>query len=298
MPLYSYALLSAVLWAISAPIISSGLRSLPQQHRILAVFTGVLASQIAGTIVLGIIVIEQSAFPSVISGYAVIAGILTFPIATGLYYFSGSAFNNRIEFASQFVKIKPIFSVLFAVLILNETLLFISYISLALIVIGTLILIVEGFRGTFNWLALGFGLLTALSWAFGELFIKLGLISQNSISDTFVALSSAALFSLVVFTPAVVKLIQLKVVISSWISPFLLHGIISFSIAYACFFESIKHIGLGKTVLITAFWPILAIFFSSLVNKFKGDEYHIPVSIWFAAIILLMGSIIQAITLV
>ncbi len=297
MPAYSYAVISAILWAISAPILNAGLKRIPREQWITCVFTGLLVAQLTGTLTLTVILAATAQLEFSTSGYLIAAGLFTFPLATGLYYLSGYAFGTRIEFASQFAKIKPLFSVLLALLVLKETFGTVSYIALTLILLGLMVLTGNAWRGALSWRAVLLGLLAALAWAAGEVFMKLGLHSALSLTDTFTALASATVISLVLFMPALLHAVAKHVLIHSWLLAFGIHGIISFALAYASFFESIRLIGLSRTVLINAFWPILAIVLTCLWQRLQRQPCEVPNGIWLAAILVLAGSLIQGLAL-
>ena len=296
LPSYSYALISAFLWALSAPIINKGLDKIPNEAKFAGILIGLLASLLSGSLFLLIFLLPHLGLVQ-FSLFLILAGIFTFPVGTGLYYLCGHAYKGKMEIAAQFARVKPIFSVLLAVLFLKETLSSGSYISLILIGIGTVFIIIGSLQGTFRLSALLLGLLTAGSWSLGEAFIKLGLSAKGSIIDTFVALVSGtiALTIFFILLSPFYSLKKHKCQAASWITYFIAHGVLSFGVAYAAFFESIKVIGLGQTVLINAFWPIFAIFFVWLGSYISAEEYQVPKFIWLAATFLLIGSILQVI---
>ena len=293
---YSFSLISALLWAISAPILNYGIQRIPKNARISGILIGLLVSLVTGSALLLIIT-----FPNLksiaLSPYVILAGIFTFPIATGFYYLCSSAFDGKAEIAAQFARVKPIFSVLLAVLILREQLSYSSYTSLLLISIGIVFLINGRLHGVFSSSALVLGMLTALSWAIGEVFMTMGLTTRTSIEDTCLALLSGTIACLILFIPLFPSLSKQKLEINSWIIPFIAHGILSFGLAYSAFFESIKQIGMGQTVLINAFWPILAILLTCFISRLKAEEHKIPKYVWYATPFLLIGSILQLIKL-
>jgi len=220
------------------------------------------------------------------------AGIFTYLVGTGLYYASAHAFSGRTEYASQFAKIKPIFSVLLALLVLNEVITSFSWISLSLIIVAVLILAGGAESGLFSWRAFSLGMLTALSWSIGEMFVKLGIEPDSALQGTFFAMVSATML----LTPVAIA-VALKTPVLSypriWIIPFLIHGVLSFGIAYTAFFYSITYIGMAPTVLVNAFWPALAMLFGCGVAVWRFGECNVHPSIWIAISLLLAGSFIQ-----
>ena len=291
---YSFALASALLWAVSAPILNIGLERIPKDAKVPGILTGLFISLVAGSLSLLLIVADNLEAVR-ISRHLVLAGVFTFPVATGLYYLCGNAFEGKTEIAAQFARVKPIFSVLFAVFLLKEKLSWLSYSSLLLVSIGLGFLIMGGLQGVFRSVALLLGVLTALAWALGEVFMKIGLTGKLSIIDTFVALLSGTIVGSVFILPWTFSLIRRRVGLASWLAPFAAHGLLSFGLAYSAFFESIKRIGLGRTVLINAFWPILAVFLVCLCSRLRKQECHVPKNVWLAAPFLVMGSIVQVV---
>lgn len=293
---YSYALTSALLWAISAPVLNIGIQRIPIKAKLSGILIGLLISLATGSVLLSLITFpDLKSIPT--SPYLVLAGIFTFPIATGLYYLCSSAFEGKAEIAAQFARVKPIFSVFFAILLLHEQLHYVSYISLLLISIGLAFMIKGRLHGAFSSNALLLGMLTAFSWAIGEVFMKMGLTKSISIVDTCSALLSGTIVGSLLIVPLLPSLLKRKMGIKSWVVPFIIHGILSFGLAYSAFFESIKQIGVGQTVLINSFWPILAIFFVYLTSWLRNQEHKIPKYVWYAAPFFLMGSILQVIVL-
>lgn len=292
MPNYAFAIISALAWAISAQFINFGLRHIPVQAKVPAVLTGVLISLSVGTLVLGLIV-----GPSITQAHAcwelVVAGILTFPVGTALYYLCGHAFGGRMEFASQFANIKPLLTILAAITFLGERLTEAALVSLLFLLAGIATLIWGTVRGVFSWTALILGFFLAGSWASGEVFIKLGMGNVSSLPATIVALASGTVVGLIVISPYVLwrnrELRNAKV----WGWAFVGHGILSFVVAYPAFFESIRRIGLAQTILINSFWPALAVGLAWIIARMQRRSEPFPTLMVAALIFLLAGSIIQ-----
>ncbi len=144
------------------------------------------------------------------------------------------------------------------------------------------------------------GLLTAVFWALGEFFMKLG-VSGTSGTHPIVANLSALIAGTIVFLPFAVRPLKLVAASSAGIKsllPFCAHGVISFGIAYSCFFFSIDRIGLGKSVLINAFWPILGLLLVSMLRIARGKPVELPIIVILSATILLAGSITQAVSII
>ncbi len=112
LPSYSYAIISALLWATSVPILNHAIEHLPDQPKRSSILTGLVVALISGTIILYIL--GRPIHVLEFTKYTLLAGIFTFPIATGLYYLAAFAFGAQTEIASQFVRVKPLFSILIA----------------------------------------------------------------------------------------------------------------------------------------------------------------------------------------
>ncbi|OQX38637.1 MAG: hypothetical protein B0D96_00010 [Candidatus Sedimenticola endophacoides] len=279
---------------MSAPILNAGIARLPGEGRVPALAAGLLAALCSGT--LGLL---PAALPggveARVSFWVVLAGLFTFPIATGLYYLAAHAFGTRAELASQFAKVKPLLSILFALLLAGEALDASAWLSAALIMAGTLVIVYGARRGHLSWRALILGLLTALAWALGELFVKIGFDAATSIDSSFVALASSFLLFAVVSTP---YLVRQRAVLGrlTYLPFFALHGVLSFGAAYTAFFHSIAVIGLADTILQTAFWPFLALLVTQVWNRLRGEPGHTPLIVWVAAGLLAMGSAVRVLT--
>lgn len=297
MPSYTYALASALLWAISVPILNIGLRRLPKPA-VGAVIPGLLVSMTAGTLVLGILAYPIHSMEAA-SIATILAGVFTYPVATGLYYLTSYAFGTRTEFAAQFSKVKPLFSTLIAVLILGETVTAEQSLPVVLLAAGIVLFYVGVSRSQYGRTAIVLGLLTALAWAVGEAFVKLSFDPSNSVEHSFFSLASGTLLAWVIYPLARGLGLKSTLLRADWLWPFAAHGIISFSLAYTLFFHSIASIGLYPTVLINAFWPFLSILVVKGMQCFMGRSkaQRIPLTIWFASGLLLLASLIEIILL-
>ncbi len=94
MPDYFFAIASALLWALSAPIVNYAIRKPAFVEQRIHVLAGLMVSLTTGVIVLSVVVLSLGMFP-VIRYELMLAGIFTFPLATGIYYFAGVAFHRR-----------------------------------------------------------------------------------------------------------------------------------------------------------------------------------------------------------
>jgi len=291
-PPSSYAIGCALVWALAAQILNIGLSRLPERNKLPAIYAGLLASLTSGTIALGILVYLTSS-PLLWSPALVLAGILTFPIGTGLYYFAGYAFDRRMEFASQFSNFKPVFSILIAFLLLGEELSSNASCSIPIMILGIATLGVGAKRGKFSLLAMALGVLLALSWASGEAFIKIGVGPENSIGATFVALSAGSLVAWLTIGPWLLLNRSKITAFPRFGWAFVLHGMISFCIAYVLLFASIATIGLSRTVTINAFWPALSMILAGTIARAQGKCWSVSSSILLATALLLIGTLLE-----
>lgn len=293
MPDYIFAFMSAILWAVSAPVINYGLEKIPDENPTQWISIGLFIAMGTGVLTLSPFVYYINS-PIDINFYLILSGIFTFPLATGAYYLSSHSFSKRAEFASLFSKVKPLLSFALAVLILGESISQYTVLSALLVTLGIALLFVGVKQGSLSGSGVALGLLTALSWSVGEVLMKQGIQGTHPIVATWVALISGMVVFSIIAIPMMPKVLsnptEIKIL---W--PFCLHGCISFGVAYSLFFYSVDLIGLGRSALINAFWPILGVFFASMIRFCRARPVEIPSILIWAAILLLAGSLVQAI---
>jgi uncharacterized membrane protein len=292
MPNYAFAVISALAWALSAQFVNFGLRHIPKQTKVPAVLTGLLISLSVGTSVL-ILLAGSSITQAHARWELVVAGILTFPVGTALYYLCGHAFGGRMEFASQFANIKPLLTILAAITFLGEGLTEVALVSFLFLLAGIGALILGTVRGVFSWTALILGFLLAGSWASGEVFIKLGMGNVPSLPATIVALASGTVVGFIFIAPYVLGNNDVLRNAKVWGWAFAGHGMFSFIVAYPAFFESIRRIGLAQTIMINSFWPALAVGLAWIIARMQRRPEPLPTLMVVALISLLAGSFIQ-----
>lgn len=228
--------------------------------------------------------------------FVLLAGIMTFPVATLLYYMTAYAFTSRAELASQFARVKPLFSIILAVAILHEPLPYPTIVSAVFVLAGLLLMGLGAAKGHFTWLSLWLGIATAAAWSLGELFVGLGFPKGSGVVPTWMSLLAAALVMLPLVLVASFRR-PLCASDAKWLGYFCAHGAISFALAYTLFFRSIATVGLTATVLVTAFWPVIAMLFSAALARSRGERYELAPTMWAAAVLLLVGSLIQPLLL-
>lgn len=285
------ALGAAVLWALTAPAISNGISSLPERQRVEALMQALWVALAAGALALSPILFFADGLPS-LGVFVPLAGLLTFVVATLLYYMTAYAFTSRAELASQFARVKPLFSVALGGWVLGEAMGSEAWLSTALVCVGLLIFGWSAARGHVTWTSLCLGLTTAAAWAFGELFVGLGFPQGGSAIQTWVSLMAALLAMTPLFAGATIRR-PLRRSDLTWLAWFAAHGVLSFAFAYSLFFHSIVANGLVTTVLVTAFWPALAMVFSLAIARIRKLEYRVAPAMWWAAALLLAGSLVE-----
>ncbi len=251
-----------------------------------------MVSMISGTFVL-FIVVSTLREPMMFNAELALAGLFTFPMATGVYYFSGVALRGRADIAALFSKVKPLFSVALAVFVLHETVDAGMALSLVFIATGTIMLMLSSRSRMVDRTGILLGLMTALFWALGEFFMKKGMVNMHPIAANLSALTVGT----ILFAPFAIRPLASVVrshhgLASLW--PFLVHGVVSFGIAYSFFFFSLERIGLGRTILINAFWPILGIIITAMIRMLKKKRMELHPLVVSAAFFLLCGSLLQA----
>lgn len=288
------ALLAALFWALSVPILNHGLKRVSQRG-VIPVLSGLQTSLTVGALMLGLIFLVTWRPVAGFNGWLVLGGALTFPIGTGFYYLCGFGFHGRIESAAQFTKIKPLFSLVLAVLFLNESLSAGKGISLIFILAGGVFLAWHARKGKVGPKAVIAGLSMALSWAIGEIAMAMGLKSTDALAGTFLSLVSGVAIAAVLFAA-----LRPKEILSVWQGkdwkncalPFVAHGVLSFAFAYYFFFCAIDDVGVGRTVLIVAFWPFAGLLLSAAWDRIHQRKTELTVQLVVGGLILLTGSLI------
>lgn len=286
------ALGASLTWALSAPIVSRGISLLPDTRRPEALIQGLTLAVLVGAALLTPFALAAG-IPTSINVNVVLAGIMTFPVATLLYYLTAHAYGSRADLAVQFARVKPVFSIGLAVLFLGERLTSGDTFSAVLALSGVAVMAFGAARGEFTWPSLFFGLATAGAWALGEMYVGLGFPRGGSASQTWVTLVVA----LCVLAPLAAWATWRRPVSVRrdwrWARYFALHGAISFAFAYALFFSSIVALGLARTVLVTAFWPVVSLVVATAIGRTRGERVAVPATVWVAAALLLAGSVAQ-----
>ncbi|HCC81946.1 MULTISPECIES: DMT family transporter [unclassified Methylophaga] len=292
-PSYTLPVMSAVLWALSAPIVNLGLDKIPPRLGSHGVLLGLFVALSSAALCLAIWAWLSGAVIN-LNWRLAAAGVFTFPVATGMYYITAVAFKGQAEVAAQFAKLKPLISIIFAAVFVGEALNAEMVFPIVLIAAGINIFIVTAIRGKITMQAVFLGALTAMAWSVGETFMILGLTGGSPLTDNFVSLVFGALAIVPVMLVFSKKLyIERHSLGGGWLLAFAVHGIISFCLAYALFFAALESVGMLKTVVINAFWPVLALLFTYVINRVRRVKYMVPYYAWLAGILLCSGSAVQ-----
>lgn len=296
-PVVFLPIASALLWAVSSPVINIGLRRIANKASISVVLVVLLVAQFAGILVLSSIVVVRTDLSVSPNAWLVLSGIFTYPLATGFYYASALSFGSMSEVSSQFAKVKPILSTGFGLLLFEESVSGATLISAAMIAIGISLFVWAALNRRLEWRGVIYGLCTALFWSIGEVLMTLGAVRGGGIGANLVALCSGGLctFSFLACRGALGYRPPRLALGQTW--PFLFHGVVSFALAYCLFFESLAAIGLTRTVIVNAFWPMLALIFASLFARAGGRSRTAPPVIWLAGLIICLGSLAEIIEL-
>jgi len=115
----------------------------------------------------------------------------------------------------------------------------------------------------------------------------------NAQAFSYQALVWSTILYLVLVGPIALRSVPSRSVSLNWLWPFLLHGMVSFWLAYSFFFASIAQLGLTRTIIVTVFWPGLAILLGAIAAYFRGAQPASPRFIIAAILLLMAGSFIQ-----
>lgn len=87
---------SALIWALSVPIVSLGIARLPTADRLAGIVAGLFASLASGILAsMALLWLEANSHaPQPAFKWLIIAGLLTFSTGTGLYYVTAVRFDG------------------------------------------------------------------------------------------------------------------------------------------------------------------------------------------------------------
>ncbi len=291
---YAPAIAATIIWAILTQVLNHGLKSLPSDDKLNWLLAGLLVAMFFGVSTSLLFIDNPSAGNLDFNINLFLGGLLTYPVASSLYYLTSQRLNGRSEYGAVFSKVKPLFSFILGFAILNEAYTASTLVSVGLMSAGLFVFFLGVKYDSLDLAGVFLGLATAVCWALGEYYMKLGMTQEfNGFNANYQALvygfAAYWVFILVKLRMRVFHyLLNYKLV---W--TFMVHGIFSFGIAYSLFFKSISIIGIGRTILITAFWPILALIISILLNRLRGRSEKTSVYVIVSAALIVSASVIE-----
>ncbi|MEL6840940.1 MAG: EamA family transporter [Pseudomonadota bacterium] len=266
---FAFALVAALLWALSSPVISQALRlarttASPPETVVIGLNLAILVGAALLTAIRGLPDAGLLTEP-----FVILAGLLTFPVGTGLYYVASVWYRNRAALAAQFANVKPLITIPAGLMFFDETLDGTSVLAAVCITLGIAVIIYGAARKHTSFGAMSFGLFLALSWGIGEVSVRTA--AMQSARFDIAHASLVASIPVAIFAWAAIRVMRRGTAIA-WpprkaAAAFVMHGALSFAGAYFFFFASISTHGLSHTVLITTAWPTLAIALSTLWDR-------------------------------
>ncbi len=309
-------------WIISAFIVSRGIKEIKghysnvfKENDLNGIQIELILKYLSVTLLIGFAALTAILIPIFYSNflsfswYIIPAGILLYGAGTALYYFC-SVVYLRAEVASQFARVKPLFAIVFGIFIFNEIFALPDIISFILVCVGISLFLIITIKGKFGFLGLILGVLTALSWAFGEVFINLAYVTTPvgvyqpyifTYHGTLIGLISVVTVYLILF----LKNRGIKTERKLNLQPrngegwtiykyFIAHGILSIALGYTTNHIGIYILGLAGAAIITSVWPILSLIIGyNLYFSSDDQEKYKDKIVWIVitAVILLAASI-------
>jgi len=198
--------------------------------------------------------------------FVFIAGVCQFSLATVCYYEALRCAD--VSVVAPFKCIKSILVMAFVVLLGLETVNSLRLTACLLGVVGAITITRPARRpdqagrgasdeGRSLGRGIGLALLTCLFWALGDLAMRYALQTVPALIATPLALCAATIvtYSWLLLRGKLRAVVQMprrdKVC-------FLIHGVVSFGLAYCAFFASMRLIGLTTAVIITQAWPVIS----------------------------------------
>jgi drug/metabolite transporter (DMT)-like permease len=282
MEMYSVFIVSAIFaWALSAPLIQRGMKSADSGFK---VASALLVSFGIGYFFLffstgriGILPLEHA-----LLSFA--AGLLTFPLGTGLYYFTIGRISAKNMMPFLYLKL-PL-ALFLSYFILGEVfaLSLNVLLGMAVLVAGLVIASLSmggkaagrGREGRLMTLLMAVSI--PLLWALGEIAIKLGSEGIAPIRAIFYSLTFGF------FTVAGLMLLYSLFRKRRWRREdympgkaylfFAGHGFLSIFVAYTLYFWAIGIGSVSFSALLVAVWPLLAMFLSMAAEKMQGIPFR------------------------
>ena len=290
---YAFALLAAFLWAASSPAISHGLKvarttTSPSETVVIGLNLAIFVGAGLLTAIRGVPDANLMAQPFVIA-----AGLLTFPVGTGLYYVASVWYRNRAAIAAQFANVKPLITIPAGLMFFGEMLSGTSIFAALCITLGIVVIIYGVAQKHTSFGAMWFGLFLALSWSMGEISVRIAAMQSSRFDIAHASLVASIPVALLAW--AVIRIARSHTPVA-WpprpaLAAFACHGALSFAGAYFFFFASISTHGLSHTVLITTAWPTLAIALSYLWDR--DTLRNLSTELLIAMALFTLGSVVH-----
>jgi drug/metabolite transporter (DMT)-like permease len=277
MELYYVFIISAIFsWAISAPLIQKGMSAADTRFKIV---TALLVSFGVGYFFLFFSTGKIGTIPPEQAVFSFLAGLLTFPVGTGIYYFTIGKISAKNMMPFLYLKIPFILFLSYA--ILGEAFVFSLNVLLGMLLLVTGLVVVSLSMsrkrlGKSKGSMMATILLAAsipLAWAFGEIAIKLGTSGIAPVRGVMYSLGFGfyTMLGLVLLYSIFMK--------RRWTRKdymprktylyFAGHGFFSIFIAYSLYFWAIGLGSVAFTSLLVAVWPLLAVFLGIIAERFQ-----------------------------
>lgn len=189
----------------------------------------------------------------------VLSGIFQFPVGTICYY--EAIRRGNVSEAVPVTRLKTVFVVALAALLAIERLALMPVIASAVGIVGAFILVQrapapEG-AGRARAQGVMFALLAAVSWAVGDVLMRLALERFHPVAATLLSLTFGAAVYLAIagikgILPQVLRMPRRDGCL------YAVHGIMSFCVGYLAFYASMKMIGVVSASIITSTWPAVS----------------------------------------
>jgi drug/metabolite transporter (DMT)-like permease len=309
MELYFVFLIAAIIsWSISAPLIQKGMKFSNTNFKTaqaLLVSFGIgfaLLFLFAGRI--GTLSFEAMIF-------SFLAGLLTFPVGTGLFYFTIGKISAKNVL--PFIYLKIPFALLLSYMILKENFILNINILIGMIVLISGLVLVsrsmnqkkmkqnkeEMFRD------IAFAVMIPMIWALGEVSIKLGMGGSviYPVVSIFYSLSFGVFITIcIVLILSIISIKKKLRFVQEDFMPrkayiyFAGHGLFSIFIAYTLYYWAIGIGSVSLSVLLVAIWPLLAVLLSIIVEKVQRISFNGNIKLLIIGVILCFVSEVLILT--
>lgn len=274
----TFAIIATVGWALTPIAINKGLLIIPdyEEAQTLAWLLGgalccgtLLSVGFAATI--GFDISQVMRIDAIGSRYALLAGLFLFPVHNGIYYISSHAYE-RSEVTLQFEQLSPLLTVPLG-FIAGEAITSVRLIAFILVSAGTAYMFWITVRSKLGIRPFVLGMIFMVSGSIGGFFAKLATLYVDPLSAIVQALVAGAVSQLLIAGVWSVRAEAFNMQFWQYLRPFIVHGVLSFGIAYPAYFYSIRVIGLSSTSLIVVSSPIVALIIIIPVRYMYEDTF-------------------------